>query len=297
MARAINYLFCRYSIDGPEVAVDEAGEFSFLSENQGGEFAHGREKEGSIPRVLCTDPRTSEAEGYRFHTFGIGNKPGIRARQEYDVTVRDVVRSLQVDPHTKFGQFVTVPSLGVMAIRDRASDDDLNAVGAIPALRSFVRGASEGAWHINIIHAGNDDVEHALERWNVSEYSYTVRPLNPHGGDLAQMRTDMFNKENIGQESGVVKAATAEGLVPDEGTIGQTLELARDGYGQIGLRGTTEDGNAASIPKLPFSQDKEKNRNRQEKSPRFMRIAFPPEDAGDDISLAVASALVRFYKR
>lgn len=297
MTRSINYLFCRYSIDGDAGSLDEAGEFAFLSEHQGGEYGHGRERQGTLPQVLCTDPKVGRCKQLRVHTFGIGYKPGIRVRQEYDRTARDVVRSMELDAHTKFGQFITVPSLQVMAIRDRASDDTLNATTAIGALRSFVRGASDEHWHINVIHAGNDDVEHALDHWRISEYSYTVRPLNPTGGDLAKMRTEMYKKENIGQESGVVKAASAEGLRTGNGTIGQTRDLVHSGYGQNGLKGTTEDGNAASIPKLPFSQDKKINLKKQASAPRFIRIAFNTDDTRDDISLDVASALVRFYRR
>ena len=297
MSRRINYLFCRYSLDGPDGLMDEAGEFSFLSEHQGGEYGHGREREGVYPQVLCTDPKIGSLRGRRIHTFSVGYKLGIRVRQEYDSHARSVKRSVDTDAHTKFGQFLTVPSLQVMAIRDRANDDSLSAMTAQAALRSFIRGASNEEVYLNIIHARNDDVDYALEHWNISEYSYTVRPLNPTGGDLAKLRTQMYQNENIGQESGVVKAATSEGLRIGTGTIGQTHDLAHSGYGQIGLKGTTETGNVASIPKLPFSQDKKVNLKKQDNAPRYIRVSFTADDPRDDISLDVASALVRFYSR
>lgn len=297
MVRPINYLFCRYSIDGADGQIDDAGEFSFLSENQGGEHAHGREKDGARPRVLCTDPRLIEVANQRAHVFEIGNKPGFRARQQYDPATKEVVRSVQADPHTKFGQVITVPAIGAVAIRDKPSDDTLGSNDTVASFRSFVIGASAGAWRLNVIYANNADVDHALKTWRVSEYSYTVRPLNPTGGDLAKLRSEMFKEENIYQESGVVKAPPGQSLKLANGTIGQTNDLVLSGYGQSGVKGRTEDGNLAAIPKLAFSQDKEKNIRAQENSPRYMKISFERDTAEQDITLDVAGALVRFYSR
>lgn len=299
MARPIYYVFCRYSIDGDEGSMDEAGEFSFLAENQGGEQNHGRERDdGSRGSVLCTDPRTQTAEGRRSHVFEIGYKAGMRTRQLYDPATKAVVREIANDPHTKLGQVITVPSLRAMAVRDRASDDTLNAQYTLSGLRSLVRGASKDEWAINVLHATNEDVEHGLRTWRVSEYTYTVRPLNPTGGALARMRTAMHHEENIFQESGTVRAAPGQGLKMAEGVIGQTHDLVESGYGQNGIKGVTEDGQVASIPKAQFHQDKEKNIKSQENAPRFMKIAFDPSgDPDGNISLDVASALVRFYLR
>lgn len=297
MARQTYYLFCRYSIDSEEGPLDEAGEFAFLSENQGGEHGHGRERDGVVPQTLCTDPKHFQHDGRRVHIFDIGLKPGVRYRQQYDPATKAVVRNLERDPHTKLGQIITVPSIGAMALMDRASDDTISAYKSISALKSFVCGASDDERSLNVIHATNDDVERALNNWRVTEYSYTVRPLNPTGGALARMRTEMYRTENIYQESGKVTAPPGEGLRIGEGTVGQTHDLVESGYGQSGLKGITEDGQTASIPKLPFSQDKEKNIRSQENAPRFIRIAFKREAADDNIELEVAGALMRFYAR
>ena len=52
-----------------------------------------------------------------------------------------------------------------------------------------------------------------------------MRPLNPSGGDLAKLRSDMFRAENIYQEAGVVKAPPGQSLKMADGTIGQTNRL------------------------------------------------------------------------
>ena len=297
MARPINYLFCTYEIEIEDEVLSGEGEFSLISENQGGEHRHGREKEGIQPQTLCTDPKSQTVEDFRSHSFEIGYKPGVRVRQEYDGDRREVVKRFERDTHTKFGHVVTVPSLRAMAIRDRASDDTIAALQTIGAMKSFIRGVSDGLGQINISHASDEDVSHALEHWDVHEYSYTIRPLNPTGGDLARRRSEMFERENVFQESGRVIAPPGESLRVADGVIGEANDLVASGYGQEGLKGKTEDGNSASIPKLSFSQDKNENLRWRESKPRFLRVSFERESIEDDKTLEVASSLVRFYRR
>jgi hypothetical protein len=71
----------------------------------------------------------------------------------------------------------------------------------------------------------------------------------------------------------------------------------KSGYGQEGVKGRTEDGNKASIPKLAFSQDKNKNLRWRDTKPRFLRVSFEREAIEDDKTLDVAHALMRFYAR
>lgn len=295
MARPINYLFCRYFIEIEDTPLDATGEFSLVSENQGQEVVHGREKNGVQPQTLCTEPVRFEVEGVRAHSFEAGFKPGIRIRQEYNPDTRKKQRRIERDTHTKFGHLVTIPSLNAMAIRDRTSEDTIGAYQTIGVLRSLVGGISDGSGQISLHHATEADVERALTTWNVSEYSYTARPLNPTGGDLAKMRSAMYEKENVFQENGKVRAAPGQSLVKADGTLGQTYDLYQGGYAQIGFKGHTPEGHAASIPKQDFSQDKQKNLNVRENRPRYLRISFEREAAEDDKTLDVATALMRFY--
>lgn len=297
MVRPVNYLFCTYRIEIDDENIEGPAEFALISENQGGEFAHGRERDGFQAQTLCTDPIIFRPAGFRAHSFEIGFKPGVRMRQEYDDVSKRKVRELVRDAHTKFGHVVTVPALGAMAIRDRASDDMIGSVQTIGVLKSFVRGVSEGNGQIDLIHASEEDLIHALDTWEVHEYSYTARPLNPTGGDLAKLRSAMYEQENVWQESGKIKAPPGESLRREEGTLGQTFQLYEGGYAQIGFKGETEDGHEASIPKQPFYQEKKKNLRVREVRPQYLRISFEREDADDDVTLDVARSLVRFYRR
>jgi len=297
MVRPVNYLFCRYVIEAEDENLGAAAEFNLIAENQGGEFAHGREKDGTQPQTLCTDPVQFELERQRGHSFEIGFKPGVRIHQIYDEDKKKKVRRMERDDHTKFGHVVTFPELGAMAVRDRTSDDTIGALQTLNAMKSLVRGISDGEGQMEVRHASEEDLLHALETWKVEEYSFTARPLNPTGTDLAKMRTEMLKSENVFQERGVMKAPPGEGLTRANGTLGQTYDLYKDGYAQIGFKGHTEDGHSASIPKPVFSQDKRKNLEARDSKPRYLKLSFSREAYEDDVTDKVAAALLRFYSR
>ena len=296
MARQVNYVFCRYRIDIGFETLDEAGERALLTDNQGSEFAHGSVRDGVQPQTLCTDPHKLEMGDVIAHSFEVGYIPGRRRLSRYDAATKIKTVSLEKDNHTRFGHVVTVPHLGAMAIRDRSSDDHIGAHDTIRALRSFINGISSGDGYFSVEHATQREFNHAFEAWEVYEYSYSARPLNPSGGDLSWLRTDAYNKENVGQERGKVKAKEGMSLAVNGGIIAETMDLVNDGYGQNGLRGITEDGRQASITKPPFFTNKNKNLRAREMSPRLMRIAFEGDRQEKDMGLEVAGELVRFFK-
>jgi len=296
LARPVSYVFCRYEIEVDDASLEASAEFVLISENQGSEHSHGRDREGVQPQTLCTDPVKMNVDGIRAHSFEIGFKPGVRLRQEYDESTKRKVQSLERDTHTKFGHIVTVPELGAMAVRDWATDDTLAAAQTLSAVKSLVRSISDGNGQISISHADEGDVDRAFERWNVHEYSFTARPLNPTGGDLAKMRTAMYQSENVWQETARLKAPPGGNLKKEDVTIGQVEELHEGGYAQRGFKGQTEDGHAASMVKPAFSQDKSKNLKMRTSRPNFLRVSFDREDKSDDVSLDVVRALVRFYE-
>jgi len=296
MARPISYFFCKYSILIEGALLSEAAEFNLVSENQGTEIVYGREKNGVPPQALCTEPVKFEVDGVRAHSFEAGFKPGIRIRQEYKSDSRKKHRKIERDTHTKFGHIVTIPSLHAIAIRDRTSDDMIGGFKTISVLKSLVSGISDGSGEIFLMHATENDVKKALTTWNVSEYSYTARPLNPTGGNLAKLRSQMYKGEQIYKETGKIWAAPGQSLKMADGTLGQTHDLYRDGYAQIGFKGQTAEGHAVSFPKQQFSQDKKKNLSVRENRPTYLRVMFEREAAEDDKTVDVARALKQFYE-
>ena len=297
MARPINYIFCRYRISIGDEPLDEIAQHNLLAENQGSEYDHGRLREGTQPQTLCTDPLVVDFASRKALSFQIGYKPGIRTDQRYDATQKKVVRRLREDQHTRFGHLVAIPSLGALAVRDRSTDELLPALQTLGALRSFILGATEREGAIDITHSTDDDLNHALQTWAVKEYSYTVRPVNPTGGDLALLRSEMHKSEGIAREVGKVKPNEGESLTMAEGIIGQTKAMADAGYGQIGIKGVTEDGHSATIPKATFSMSKEKNLAYREDKPRYLRIGIEQNDQDRSELDSILRALMRFFQR
>jgi hypothetical protein len=294
MARPINYLFCRYNIEKNGEYLDEGAQFNLLSENQGLEQDSGNLKEGYAPLALCTQPERV-INKMTAHSFEIGFKKGFRYQVEYDESRKTKTHKVFTDSHTKFGHVVTIPSIGAMALRHRSNDDSIDGLKTITTLKYFIRGILDGEGQMNVTHASEEDFEKAFEKWSVYEYSFTARPLNPTGGDLAKMRSKMYEDENVYKEVGRVNAPPGESLSIGEGTLGQTFELFQDGYAQLGFRATTEEGHNASIPKQAFHQEKEKNLRVRETRPHFIRIAFDRESDYDEVTEDVISALASFY--
>lgn len=295
MPRPQNFIFCRYAITVGEDQLTPDAQLVFLQENQGNEVEHGRLREGIQPSCLWTDPAPVDFDENRAISFHVGYKPGVRTRQRYDRDARVVDRRIEPDDHTKLAMVVLVPALGAMAVQDRSGDEHLPARQGISAFRSIVRLAGNGDGNLDVIHATDGDVRRALDEWDLTEYLYTVKPLNPlPGTPLSRRRTAAYESEGVGKEIGRVYPKEGQEMHAGQGVIAETRDLAEDGYGQIGLRGETPDGHSAHIPKPKFYEERAKNLAEREKA-RLMRVQIDENDGEGDFSTIVARALVRFY--
>lgn len=295
MARPQNFIFCRYAITIGDEALRPDAQLVFLQENQGNEVEHGRVREGVQPSCLWTDPEPFDFDGGRAISFLVGYKPGVRTRQRYDRNAKRVERNIEPDDHTKLTQIVLVPHIGAMAVQDRSGDEYLPARQAISAFRSIVRLAAEGDGSLDVIHATDADVRRALDEWDLKEYLYTVKPLNPlPGTPLSRRRTAAYESEGVGKEIGRVYPKEGQQMHAGDGVIAETRDLAEDGYGQIGLRGETPDGHRAHIPKPKFHEERAKNLEEREKA-RLVRVQIEETEEENHFAAIVAKALVRFY--
>lgn len=296
MPQPFRCIFCRYSFAMNDELLNANAQYQFLQDNQGNEFVHGREREGVRPNALCTEPERFNVGQHSVVSFFVGYKPGIRTRQRYDKGSRAISRNVEIDDHTKLAHIVLVPHLQAMAVQDKTSDDNIPARQALSAFQSVVRFASDDEGSLEIIHATDADVRRALDEWELTEYSYTVRPLNPIPGTaLSRRRSDAYKREKIGRETGRVVPMDGETMRAQDGVIAETRDLAEDGYGQIGLKGQTPDGHTAQIPKLKFHMERAKNLKEREK-PRYLRVQIDEPDDGAHFPTTIASAIMRFYR-
>ena len=168
------------------------------------------------------------------------------------------------------------------------------ATQTIRTLRTLVWGILGDDSEVNVTFGDDGDVEHALKTWELKDYRFTARPINPSAGPLGIARSKMYEEENVGRETGRVVAAEGKSLAIGHGTLGQTYDMYKHGYASVGFSGHTEHGQEASIPRSEFHYDTAKNLATREAKPRYIRVAFDPED---DIIGSISDALVAFYAR
>jgi len=294
MAR-FKFMFCHYRISVGDDELDTNAQIKLITENQGSRYGHGRERDGFKANALIMTPSQTHDGGLTCLSWWVGYQPGYRTLQTYDRATQRIGRKVEPSPHIKSSLVVAVPELRAIAFQDKARDENIPARTAISALRSIITEVTEGDGVLDVTHATDADVRKALDTWELTEYLYTVRPLNPiSGSDAAERRTAAYKSENIGKESGRIWPQEGETMRRNDGPIAETEGLVDVGYGQNGLRGITPDGHSAHIPKPAFHMERDKNLAERQK-PRYMRVEvdIPPDE--NDMVPTVAQALKGFF--
>jgi hypothetical protein len=180
-----------------------------------------------------------------------------------------------------------------MAIEDRTGEHNIGQTTAVRALRSIASETlKEGDF--SVLHLSDEDVRKILEEWELIQYDYSIRPLNPISvSDLADLRSEAMKIDNVAIDSGQLKPPAGDTMVSKGGIVTQTQAVVDAGYGQSGARAITTEGNEARFPKPKFHMNKEKNFAEREK-PRFLKILFDADEDGPD-TLGIAKTLVSFY--
>jgi hypothetical protein len=294
MARP-KFIFCHYRISVGEEDLDANAQVKLITENQGSRYSHGREREGFKANALIMTPVAAEVDGLTCLSWWIGYEPGYRTLQTYDPTTQKIGRRTEASPHIKSSLVVALPELRAVAFQDKSSEEHIPARATISALRSIIVEVTAGEGALDVTHATDADVRKALDTWHLTEYLYTVRPLNPiSGSDAAERRSDAYKAENVGRESGRIWPKEGETMRPNGGPISETEGLVEVGYGQNGLRGITPDGHSAHIPKPPFHMERDKNLAERER-PRYMRVEIDISPDDNDMIPTVARALKGFF--
>lgn len=297
MPRPVPFFFCRYQFLVEEEILDTNGQFQALSDLQGQYFAHGlkAEREGLFDSVVMR-PRSVEIDGGGVIFWSVGQKIGTRLAVEYDPD-RDELTPLTIDdPSVRYSDFVVIPDLGVLAVDDRSGDNHLGGKAAINRFRSIFRNIDGGAINIELTTTPND-VARALKNWELTEFSFVARPINPHPRSvLSKMLSDEFEKDGIGRYSARARPRPGGQMRPSEdGHIASAIALSEEGYGQYAIKGVTDDGHEAHIKKPVFEAEVQKNQLRQSQ-PRELRVLIQTEREGEDeLFSKVAKALVNFY--
>ena len=295
MSRAVPYYFCRYELLIDEEVLDAHGQLQALSELQGQYYARTlkAEREGIFDSVVMR-PRSLEVDGFTALCWSVGQKLGPLRGVDYDLD-RDALTPLIIqNAGIRYSDFVAIPDFGVLAVDDRSGENHLGGKPAINRFRSIFRNTEGGAVNVELTTRPND-VSRALENWELTEFSFVARPINPHPqGVLSKMLSDEFERDGIGRYSARAKPARGREMRPaEDGHMAKAIALSEEGYGQYAVKGITEDGHEAYIKKPKFEDEVRKNRLNQAR-PRELRVLVQP-DQNDETDSKVASALINFY--
>lgn len=293
------FQFCRYEIAIGDEILDAAGQRSFFGDNQGQPVPYkswGAEQNDSSIQIM--EPRSIDVGDREGISVLIGLRPGVRTIVEYDAANQQRTMSNTPDAHIRTAHLVLLPDLNAIAIQDRNTELCFPASTARRVLRAIIRGFHGNDSEFSIVRLSNAEIRHAMEHWELTDYSYTIRPLNPvQLSDLTNMRSDAMKAERVARETARLRSAEGDSMEPNGGPIEQTQEMVEEGYGQNGFSGITPDGHKGQVPKPTFHMEKEKNLKEQEK-PRPVRMVFDVEEYDTDeheVAPMVAAALDNFF--
>lgn len=298
MARGRPYVFCRYQIAVDGEPLGGIGQKQLFSESQGRLFEHGAaRRDREAPTALLMEPKSHDFDGEQLLTWSVGIRPGYRIRVDYDRAAEQKTHTVVPDPHIKYADLVALPDSGLLAIEDRSGEEHISAKQAISVMRTLSFNLSrDGIGSFSVNHVAEEDVQRWLSEWDLTEYSYSIAPLNPISAKhLGEMRSDAMKADGVGSDQGRMKPPEGQFMRVQGGVVQQVHELAEVGYGQEGFRGVTPDGHEAHVPKPKFHPDRHKNFKEREK-PYFVRVVFMPPEDEDDLNEEIAVALKRFYR-
>jgi hypothetical protein len=290
----IPFLFCRYSAQIDDEELTASGLVQALNEIQGQFLPHGAkaEKEG-VHTVVVMKPRKLELHEEDVVTWFVGFRPGHRTITDYDAQDQELQFSVVGDTNILHTAIVAIPRLRVMAVNDRSNSLNMGGKPALSRTRSVFKQMHGGHFNFHFLAPG--DLKQVVNNLELEEYSYTVRRINPTPPTtLAAALDASMEAEGIFIQRGVAKPAVGGSMKANGRLIAATRDLAADGYGVLGFKGTTPDGHSAQIKKPPFSLDKKDNLEQLEKE-QPLRIIIESEEDNDEIIASVVAELVRFY--
>ncbi|WP_424362709.1 hypothetical protein [Methylocystis parvus] len=298
MARTNSYLFCRYQIliDGVPLTAD--GEWETFEELVGRPIAYRkRDPKPDDADTYMLKTRQKTVGKYRIHTWEIAQDIKYRERSRYRKSDDEIVNEVVATDEMKHTKFVAIPRLGVFAVSDNVSERSLGARAAVNRFKAILETSDEECDVIINFAGSPQDAARALETWELDQFSFTVRPFNPHPMKLGETLSEMIKSDNIASVRGLALPNEGQKMQDSsKGLISEARGLADAGYGQYGAKGTTPDGLKASIAKPKFSLDKTKNSEAQARN-RVLKVYIDKGEAEEDEERAIVKALIDLYER
>ncbi len=296
MARSIPYAFCRYEISLFNNPLSREEQFEMLDDLVGRMVAHRKSNPSSADEdTFIMQVKTREILGYHTLSWNVARNLGERQIAQYDIDNDQVIESMIATDEIQYTRIISLPALGVLAIDARVSDSYLGATSAKSRLQSVIKNRN-GA-RINIDFAGNpQDLQRALNNWQLNTFSFTVRPFNPSVTRLGEELHELMRRDHIAKLRGVGTRDENQPMQDSgEGLIAEVGGLVQSGYGQAAASGTTPSGFEANIGSPKFENDRQRNQQQSSK-PRQLRVYIEPASTIEEEEEKVVEALLEFFQ-
>lgn len=229
---------------------------------------------------LVMELRHQDIRGEKCSVFAVGYNIGTRVERRYNRRADRVdLREAPADD-MRLTSVIMVPRLRMVAARD-GSGERLSALSGVGRLRAIIEHNTGCSFKFERT-ASHDDVIRAMANLELEEFTFEVRPFNPHPAIPGQKLHDLMKPNGIGKLSAkaIPEAGNSMNSGP-EGLIPEATGMSARGYGQFGLKGRTETGAEIKFQKPKFVGDKAKDVDQQEK-PTALRVTVPIDD--DDMN-------------
>ena len=287
------YCFYKYDMYENEASLGVSQQWDLLINNIGREVAYRKadpsdfDKDTSIITPDHTQVKTNYSNVPFFHVlyFSIAKHITTRQANVYDKK-QDLLKKeeFSTDEYV-IGSIYMVPAVGLLAVADRSTQENLNATTTASRFATIVKSIPNHT--INITPASSYDfLQSALSSWDLEEFTYSACPFNPSvstPGDKIHSLIDQDNARIIG------KAKPNKGKhlnYSDDGWIKEVTGLAEKGYGEYGATGTTQQGYHARIQKSDPKASK----------PPKIKVYIPPKQTSEEHAKAVAMTLLEIYE-
>lgn len=293
--RTVNYILFRYFLTDEEDNRLASGEHEKILKSVRGKPAGYRGASGAEAErnnFLMRLRPENLLEEYAL-VFDVGYRVHQRVENRFNALTDDYdLVSVEADD-TVFTRFVALPSLGAVAVRD-GTGDRLSATSGIGRLRAIVEEHSD-FWFQYERTASPADLDRAMNHFRMTEFSFDVRPFNPHPRSPGDQLDALMKAAGVGRFKGRAKPAPTQKMSPaDEGIISEAVGLSRAGYGQYSLKAETDSGATLSYGKPQFVQDRDRNAAAAER-PRTLKVAVPQDDPDMTPEEHVVSVMLELF--
>ncbi len=278
MSRPAPFAFCRYELAINDAPLTTTEQLEALVVLRGRLFAYRKSNPMPVDEnTFLMRPRRKTISDRTILTWEVAEQQSVRERTRYDKdrdeTWEEAIETDEIR-HTKF---IGIPQLGVVAVDDRISEKNLGARSAVGRFKAIFETLPMADARVTFAGTPND-LQRALDTWDLDKFSFAVRPFNPTPRAPGEELHDLMIRDGIGQVRGFAMASSEHKMRDSrEGLIAEAKGLSDAGYGQIAATGTTPSGLRASFNKPPLSEDKQKNLERQAQA-RTLKVYIDPCD-------------------